>query len=43
MHPACDRYQKPVFRAFFDEALAGRGALAIATPDDGRIIGSSRC
>jgi RimJ/RimL family protein N-acetyltransferase len=26
-HPAHDRWQEPVFRAFFDDALANKGAL----------------
>ena len=28
-HPSHDRWQEPVFRAFFDDALAKGGALAI--------------
>lgn len=42
LHPSHDRWQEPVFRAFFDEALAGGGALAIVDRDSGAIIGSSR-
>jgi len=41
-HPSHDRWQEPVFREFFDEALAGGGALAIIDKRDGEIIGSSR-
>lgn len=41
-HPAHDRWQEPVFRAFFAEALAGGGALAIIDRQSGAIIGSSR-
>lgn len=42
VHPSHDRWQEPVFRAFFDEALAGGGALAIMDKAEGRVIGSSR-
>ncbi|KQM24882.1 MULTISPECIES: GNAT family N-acetyltransferase [unclassified Sphingomonas] len=41
-HPAHDRWQTGVFRAFFDEGLAGGGMLTIRDAGDGRIIGSSR-
>ncbi|WP_240506000.1 GNAT family N-acetyltransferase [Erythrobacter colymbi] len=41
-HPAHDRWQEPVFRAFFDDALANRGALAVIDRASGAIIGSSR-
>ena len=41
-HPASDRYQEPVFREFFREALESGGALAVLDRRDGRIIGSSR-
>lgn len=41
-HPAHDRWQEPVFREFFDEALAQGGALAIIDRASGAIIGSSR-
>jgi RimJ/RimL family protein N-acetyltransferase len=41
-HPSHDRWQEPVFRAFFDDALAQGGALAIVDKANGRIIGSSR-
>lgn len=41
-HPAHNRWQEPVFRSFFDEALAGRGALASIDRTTGAIIGSSR-
>lgn len=40
LHPAHDRWQEPVFRAFFDDALAQGGALVVV--DQGRVIGSSR-
>jgi RimJ/RimL family protein N-acetyltransferase len=41
-HPSHNRWQEPVFREFFDEALAKGGALAIVDKCGGRIIGSSR-
>ena len=41
-HPAHDRWQEPVFRRFFDEALASGGALVAIDPATGAIIGSSR-
>jgi RimJ/RimL family protein N-acetyltransferase len=40
-HPAKDRYQEDVFKAFFHEALAS-GALVAIDSRDGRVIGSSR-
>jgi RimJ/RimL family protein N-acetyltransferase len=42
LHPAHDRWQEPVFRAFFDDALANRGALAVIDKASGEIVGSSR-
>ena len=42
LHPAHDRWQEPVFRAFFDDALAQGGALAVVDKGTGRIVGSSR-
>ena len=41
-HPSHDRWQEPVFRAFFDDALAKGGALAIVDKASGAVIGSSR-
>ncbi len=41
-HPANDRWQEPVFRAFFDQALTSGGALVAIDPASGAIIGSSR-
>jgi RimJ/RimL family protein N-acetyltransferase len=41
-HPAHDRWQEPVFRAFFDDALANRGALVAIDRANGAVIGSSR-
>lgn len=42
LHPAHDRWQEPVFRAFFEDALAKGGALAVIDRSTGQIIGSSR-
>lgn len=42
LHPAHDRWQPEVFRAFFDEGVASNGALAIIDRASGAIIGSSR-
>ncbi|MFY7744647.1 MAG: GNAT family N-acetyltransferase [Erythrobacter sp.] len=41
-HPAHDRWQEPVFRAFFDDALANGGALLAIDTASGAVIGSSR-
>jgi RimJ/RimL family protein N-acetyltransferase len=41
-HPARNRHELEVFRAFFDEALASSGALVILDRANGLIIGSSR-
>lgn len=41
-HPSHNRWQEPVFRAFFDDALDKGGALAIIEKQTGRLIGSSR-
>lgn len=41
-HPASDRYQEPVFRQFFDEALAAGSAFVVIDRASNRIIGSSR-
>lgn len=42
IHPAHDRWQEPVFRAFFADALAQGGALAVTERKGGAVIGSSR-
>jgi len=42
LHPASDRYQEAVFRAFFKEAIDSRGALVVRDTRDDRVIGSSR-
>ena len=41
-HPSSDRYQEPVFREFFREAMESGGALIVLDARDGRVIGSSR-
>ena len=41
-HPAHDRWREPVFRAFFEDALANRGALVAIDKASGAVIGSSR-
>ncbi|ANU07170.1 GNAT family N-acetyltransferase [Paraurantiacibacter namhicola] len=42
LHPVTDRWQEPVFRQFFDDALAKGGALAVIEKASGAIAGSSR-
>ena len=42
VHPCNDRWQEPVFRAFFEDALAKGGALAVTDKATGEAIGSSR-
>jgi len=41
-HPMHDRWQEPVFRAFFADALEKGGALAVIEKASGEIVGSSR-
>jgi N-acetyltransferase len=41
-HPASDRYQEPVFRAFFNEAMASGGAFMVEDVATGAAIGSTR-
>jgi RimJ/RimL family protein N-acetyltransferase len=41
-HPEKDRYEKEVFRRFFDGAIDSGGALAVIERSSRRIIGSSR-
>lgn len=41
-HPARNRHEPDVFRAFFDEALASGGALIVLDAATQRVIGSSR-
>lgn len=42
VHPGHDRWQEPVFRIFFADALAHGGALVVIDKSSGRIVGSSR-
>ena len=42
VHPTPDRYTEPVFRDYFESALASGAAFAILDRETGRIIGSSR-
>jgi RimJ/RimL family protein N-acetyltransferase len=42
VHPANDRWQEPVFRAYFDDALAQGGAMAVIDRSTGALVGSSR-
>lgn len=42
VHPAHDRWQEPVFRRFFADALGSGGALVAIDPATHVIIGSSR-
>ena len=42
LHPVRDRYMEPVFREFFDGAIASKSAFAFVDRASGRIIGSSR-
>lgn len=41
-HPASNRYEEEVFRVFFEDALASKGALVAIDRKSGQIIGSSR-
>ncbi|MCL4674072.1 MAG: GNAT family N-acetyltransferase [Sphingomonadaceae bacterium] len=41
-HPMHNRWQRPVFDAMFDEALAAGGALAATLRDGGAVVGSSQ-
>lgn len=41
-HPFPNRYKEPVFRDFFSEALASRGALVVIHSKTQKIMGSSR-
>ncbi|MBX9858856.1 MAG: GNAT family N-acetyltransferase [Sphingomonas sp.] len=42
VHPAHDRWQEPVFRRFFADAMASGGCLIIRDKASGAVIGSSR-
>ena len=41
-HPASDRFQEAVFRAFFRGAMESGGAFLVHDVEDGRVIGSTR-
>lgn len=41
-HPSKERYQRPVFEAWFKDALASGGTLLVANRASGEIAGSSR-
>ena len=41
-HPASDRYEEEVFRAFFRDAMESGGAFVVLDASDGRVIGSTR-
>jgi RimJ/RimL family protein N-acetyltransferase len=41
-HPAHDRWREPVFRSYFEQALASGGALTVRDTASGAVIGSSR-
>lgn len=42
VHPAHDRWREPVFRRFFDEALASGGGLVATDAASGAVVGFSR-
>ncbi|WP_404335837.1 GNAT family N-acetyltransferase [Sphingomonas sp. MMS12-HWE2-04] len=42
LHPAHDRWQEPVFRRYFEDALACGGGLTILDKTNGAVIGASR-
>lgn len=42
LHPAHDRWQRPVFDAYFDQGLASCGQLVVLDTATGAVIGSSR-
>ena len=42
VHPAHDRWQEPVFRRFFADAIASGGCLVVRDRASGAVIGSSR-
>ena len=42
VHPSHDRWQEPLFRTFFDDALAKGGSLVVIDRKTGEIVGSSR-
>lgn len=42
VHPAHDRWQEPVFRRYFADALASGGGVTILDKASGAVIGASR-
>lgn len=42
LHPASDRHQEAVFRAYFEDGLASGAALAVVAEETGAVIGWSR-
>ena len=42
VHPAHDRWQEPVFRKYFEDALASGGGVTILDKASGKVIGASR-
>lgn len=42
LHPCSDRWKRPVFRQFFDAAVASGGAFAVVNRFTGAIVGTSR-
>ncbi len=42
LHPVSNRWQEPVLRVFFEDAIAQGGALAAIDKVSGQLIGSSR-
>jgi RimJ/RimL family protein N-acetyltransferase len=42
VHPAHDRWQEPVFRQYFEDALASGGGVTIVDKASGEVIGASR-
>jgi RimJ/RimL family protein N-acetyltransferase len=42
LHPASDRWQEPVFRAYFEDGLKSGGALVAVDEASGSLIGWSR-
>lgn len=41
-HPEPDRYERAVFRSFFEESIESGGALIVHDSESRRVIGSSR-
>ncbi|NBF13383.1 GNAT family N-acetyltransferase [Pseudomonas sp. Fl4BN1] len=41
-HQSKTRYQEPVFREWFNEALTSKSALIVIERDSGKVVGSSR-